>query len=344
MRSILVLRLSSMGDVLLTMPVLDGILEKNQDLQIIFVTRRKFEPYFSGIRRLTIIAFDPEGIHKGIAGLFRLHKEIRCQNFDLVIDLHGTLRTIMIDLSLGMAGYKVFRIKKHRSIRRQVIRKKGPGIMVPHAVTRYLEVFFKAGLQGKISSFSSLGSEFKKSLATVQSATKRIGIAPISKHKTKNWGLTNIGELIQLINTNFNCEVHLFGGAEDQLDLGPLSGGNVYIHAGIAKPKEEISLISKMDIFISMDSANMHLASLIGIPTISIWGATDPKLGFAPLNQPISYAIYSDSPEVYCRPCSVYGEVPCRRSDSPMICMTSITPQRVLGKIMEILSQSDTKS
>jgi ADP-heptose:LPS heptosyltransferase len=344
MESILVMRLSSMGDVLLTLPVLAGILEENKELQVLFVTREKFAPYFTGIERLKVINFEPESIHKGIPGLFRFFREIRGYVFDKVFDLHGNLRTSILDFLMKMDGCQVFRIKKHRAIRRRAIKERDAGIMVPHAIDRYLDVFARAGFDGMISSSYQLGSGFARDFEKGKSEIKRIGIAPISKHRTKNWGLTNISELIHLVDAHFKSEIHLFGGIEDQLDLSTLTGKNIFNHAGKADPREEISLIQSMDVFISMDSANMHLASLIGTPTISIWGATDPKMGFAPINQPIDFAIHSDLPDVYCRPCSVYGEVPCKRKDSPMICMTSIAPQRVFNKILEILGPSDIKS
>lgn len=332
------MRLSSMGDVLLTLPVITGILAGNPEVQIIFVTRSRFVPYFAGIPRLTVIAFDPEGHHKGLIGIIRLFKEIRRHDFKTVIDLHGILRTWILDAFFLLTGSAIFTVRKYRKLRRFILKNPKAGKSVPHTVSRYSAVFKKAGLICQISASVFPAPPDPSQVETGHKNPIKIGIAPMSKHSTKNWGISNVSELISLAKTKYDAEIHLFGGLEDKLILDTLSGPKIYNHAGMSNPMDEISLIRTMTLFVSMDSANMHLASLVGIPTISIWGATDPSLGFAPLFQPEAYTLHSDSPDVYCRPCSVYGELPCKRIDAPMLCMTSIRPGQVLNKINEILN------
>ncbi|MFA6126935.1 MAG: glycosyltransferase family 9 protein [Bacteroidales bacterium] len=340
MKSLLVLRLSSMGDVILTKPVMLGVLDKNPDIRIVFVTRKKFIPYFKGNDRLLTVSFDPEGVHRGMTGLVRLFRELKSFNCDYVIDLHGIIRTRILDTLFLITGKKVYRIRKYRKLRREILKKRTPGLTVPHAVDRYLEVFEKAGFKGALADCPFRINAGHPGLIPENPSVIRIGLAPLSKHRTKNWGLQHVSELIRLLRLQDSIELHLFGGIEDQEELNALTGPGVINHAGNTDALDEISLFRKMDLFLSMDSANMHLASLTGIPTLSVWGATDPTLGFGALNQPRDYSLWSDSPEVYCRPCSVYGEIPCRRTDAPMICMNSITPLRVLDKIKEILRLS----
>jgi ADP-heptose:LPS heptosyltransferase len=341
MKNILVLRLSSMGDVLLTIPVIRGILQDNPDLQLVLVTRHKFATYFSGIDRLIILAFHPDGVHHGLMGLTRLFREIRRYRYSCVIDLHSILRTWILDVLLTFTGCRVYRIRKYRKLRRMILSRKNHGLIMPHTVTRYFRVFEQAGLTGKLSDSGFPPADGKIRSGIIQKATIRIGIAPLSKHITKNWGLDHVSQLISLLRSQYHTvEIHLFGGSEDQTGLNSLSGPDVINHAGFINPADELSTIRLMDVFISMDSANMHLASLAGVRTISIWGGTDPSLGFAPVGQPDEYALRADPAEVYCRPCSVYGEVPCRRTDFPMICMKTIKPEQVLDKIKEILSLS----
>jgi ADP-heptose:LPS heptosyltransferase len=258
-----------------------------------------------------------------------------------VLDLHGVLRTNLLDALFLLTGCRIYRIRKHRKLRRKILKHKKAGLGVPHAVIRYLRVFEKAGLTGKISGSAFPPTDHPARIARINKEEIRIGIAPISKHKTKNWGLNNVSKLISLLRLKYPVEIHLFGGPEDQPALDSLSGPDVFNHAGVFGPLDEISLIQKMDVFISMDSANMHLASLAGVATVSVWGATDPSLGFSPLHQPDDYSLYSDPADVFCRPCSVYGEIPCKRTDAPMICMNSIKPGKVLNKISEILLLSD---
>ena len=87
-----------------------------------------------------------------------------------------------------------------------------------------------------------------------------------------------------------------------------------------------------MDTLISMDSANMHLASLFGVPVISVWGATHPFAGFYGWAQPADNAVQID---LYCRPCSVFGNKPCYRGDHA--CMQQLPEEKIMEKVMNII-------
>ena len=89
-------------------------------------------------------------------------------------------------------------------------------------------------------------------------------------------------------------------------------------------------LMSQLDVMLSMDSANMHLASLVNTPVVSIWGATHPYSGFMGWNQSMQNVIQTDLP---CRPCSIYGKTPCHRGD--YACLTSIKPETVVKKLLQ---------
>ncbi|MEG0191459.1 MAG: glycosyltransferase family 9 protein, partial [Lachnospiraceae bacterium] len=90
---------------------------------------------------------------------------------------------------------------------------------------------------------------------------------------------------------------------------------------------------SYLDVMLSMDSANMHLASLVGIPVVSVWGATHPYAGFMGWKQQPDHTVQVD---LSCRPCSVYGQKPCFRGD--YACLMQITPRQVIEKIERIIS------
>ena len=94
----------------------------------------------------------------------------------------------------------------------------------------------------------------------------------------------------------------------------------------------ELVLMSRLDVMLSMDSANMHLASLVGTKVVSIWGATHPYAGFMGWNQSIDNAVQVDLP---CRPCSIYGNKPCTQGNYP--CMNNILPQQVVEKIINVI-------
>ena len=101
--------------------------------------------------------------------------------------------------------------------------------------------------------------------------------------------------------------------------------------AGKFSFKEELAIISHMDTMVSMDSANMHLASLFGVPVVSVWGATHPFAGFYGWAQPADNAVQID---LYCRPCSVFGNKPCYRGDHA--CMQQLPEEKIIEKVMSI--------
>jgi ADP-heptose:LPS heptosyltransferase len=102
--------------------------------------------------------------------------------------------------------------------------------------------------------------------------------------------------------------------------------------AGKISMEAELALMSQLDVMLSMDSANMHLASLVNIPVISIWGATHPYAGFKGWNQPIENCVQVD---LECRPCSVFGNKKCFRGD--YACLVRIEPEQLIKKIQTLI-------
>ena len=95
----------------------------------------------------------------------------------------------------------------------------------------------------------------------------------------------------------------------------------------------------QLDVMVSMDSANMHLASLVGTPVVSVWGATHPYAGFMGFGQKEENAIQLDMP---CRPCSIYGNKPCHRGD--YACLRDIAPARIINKVEQLLDEAKISS
>jgi ADP-heptose:LPS heptosyltransferase len=105
--------------------------------------------------------------------------------------------------------------------------------------------------------------------------------------------------------------------------------------AGKTSLSTELALISHFDLMVCMDSSNMHLAALSGIPVLSIWGATHPYAGFGPWQQDETHVLQVPTEELTCRPCSVFGNKPCMRGD--LACLNRITPQMVMQRTESLL-------
>lgn len=321
-RKILVLRLSAMGDVSLTVPAIRAVIESNPDIEITMVTRKIFAPFFYGIPRLNLFFPDLNNRHKGFLGLIRLYKDLKKKDdFFSVIDLHGVIRTKILTALFKISGKPGYTIDKGRKEKKLILKTKYLRFL-KHSSERYLDTFIKAGFNGKIGKPPYLRSpeevlqkaELFLSQQSPNVNTLKIGLAPFATHKPKIWGTAKFKELITLINKEHQAEYFLFGGGEKEIsELKELQkySSNIHLIAGNFNLTEEIGLVKKLDLMISMDSSNMHLSALSGIPTISIWGGTHPVFGFFALGQPAEYHIQTPASSLSCRPCSVYGGKPC---------------------------------
>ena len=169
-----------------------------------------------------------------------------------------------------------------------------------------------------------------------------IGIAPFAGHAQKTWPLKHMRELLDLIRVRLDATVFLFGGGPKEVSvLKQLSEEfpNTVLVAGKLSLEGEMALFLKMHLVLAMDSFNMHLAALLGVPLLSIWGATHPYSGFGPYGRSESSIIQISPAQLSCRPCSIFGNKPCYRGD--LACLNWITPEMVLQRIQETLAGAE---
>jgi len=134
-----------------------------------------------------------------------------------------------------------------------------------------------------------------------------------------------------------NFLIFLFGGGAREIKiLQDIDNqySNVINMAGKIGLVEEMRLIHKMPLMISMDSANMHIASLVGTRVLSLWGATHPYAGFYGWGQSPEDAIYPDATQYPLLPCSIYGN---KVFEGYEECMRSIEPEDVVQRVLSIL-------
>ena len=162
---------------------------------------------------------------------------------------------------------------------------------------------------------------------------KWIGIAPFAAHKGKIYPLEKMERVIELLlEREPNCRIFLFGGGAEERELLTQweSRHDRCICALLGSLYNELVLMSHLDTMVSMDSANMHLASLTGTRVVSVWGATHPFAGFMGWNQSPADAVQTTLP---CRPCSIFGNKPCLHGDYP--CLNSITPEEIVERVLK---------
>ena len=162
---------------------------------------------------------------------------------------------------------------------------------------------------------------------------KWIGIAPFAAHKGKIYPLEKMERVIELLlEREPNCRIFLFGGGAEERELLTQweSRHDRCTCALLGSLYNELVLMSHLDTMVSMDSANMHLASLTGTRVVSVWGATHPFAGFMGWNQSPADAVQTTLP---CRPCSIFGNKPCLHGDYP--CLNSITPEDIAERVLK---------
>ena len=331
-----------MGDVALTLPVIRAAVSVENE--IVVVTRPAFTAFFDNIPNLSCFPVDTTGKYSGLAGIFKLYRDLK-KNYRIksVIDLHAVIRSFILTLFFRTASVRVFTIEKGRKQKRALVKRK---IMkqLPHTIVRYSTVFKRAGLapaEPVIPAYS-LSDDEEKAANKILSDIKKdsepefIGIAPFSKHRTKSWGEGKMCRLLNLLSSKANVVFMLFGGREDSEGLNRISSRiqNTHIVAGSYTLRIELALISKLKFMVSMDSSNMHLASLAGIKTVSIWGGTHPYAGFHAYGQDPELSIGISPSAIDCRPCTVYGRGDCIRSDIKFKCLEDISADEVLKVIM----------
>jgi len=341
-KKILVLRFSALGDVAMSAPVIWALTKVYPDHEIVFVSRPFAREIFAPINRVTFIGADFNNKHKGLIGLFRLFKLItKHGSFEYVADLHGVTRSFILGTLFRLNGSRVFTIDKGRGEKKALCARHDKRLVqLKSTFERYRGVFQKAGagifpvdFPGKMLYNPSSAGLPHEGLAL---QGNKIGIAPFAKHKWKAWPAGRMVELIERL-TRKGYVLFLFGSkGEEQKVMESWASGktNVFNLAGQFSISNELKVMANLDLMISMDSANMHLASLSGIPVLSIWGATHPNAGFYGWGQDINNAVQVN---LDCRPCSVYGNKKCYRGD--FACMESITPDMVEEKIDSIINQ-----
>lgn len=335
MKKLLVIRFSALGDIAMTVPVVHDLAMQYPDLEITIVSREMARSLFEKLpQNVHFFCADLKGRHKSLFGLSRLLKDIHFKDFDYVADFHDVLRTQWLRFICHLFGKKVAKIDKGRTGKKELTQQKNKVfVQQKTSFERYAKVLEQLGFPVK-PQFVKLDYS---SFCETQKATNEIwiGIAPFAKHPSKVYPLEKMEEVIKALSQRENTTVFLFGGGEDEKrqitelcakypNVQPVKSQH-----GLA---DELALMGQLDVMLTMDSANMHLASLVGTRVVSVWGGTHPYAGFLGWNQKEDDCIQLDLP---CRPCSVYGNKPCYRDD--YACLNDIAPEQIISKLNRYL-------
>lgn len=338
MAKILVIRFSALGDVAMSIPIIHSLATQYPKDQIVVLSRDTLAPLFEGLPDNVLFrGVDLRGEYAGLMGLGWLYNDLKEEKFDAIADFHDVLRSKYLRWRFKLSGVKMAHLDKGRSGKRKLVRPKHKVMECQKSsFERYAEVLQKIGYPIRLD-FVSLFGEKKGDITPMNLLTgdkgenKWIGIAPFAAHIGKIYPLFKQEQVIEQLSARPHTKVFLFGGGRKEtevLEKWANKFPNVVSTAGKLTLYSELALMSHLDVMLSMDSANMHLASLVNIPVVSIWGATHPYAGFMGWKQLPAHAIQV---ELACRPCSIFGNKPCPAKD--YACMQGITPEMVVKRI-----------
>ena len=338
------MRFSAMGDAAMTVPVLYALATQHPELRITMLTRTRFVALFEWLPANVQVKGVDFSEQDGIIGLTRIYNELKEGHFDAVADLHNVLRSKYLRTCFLMAGTKVAVVDKGRKEKKELIGQGREHDALRPMTERYADVFRSLGLPIDLSQPMRLDLR-KENFSSVRSLAggksphdKWIGVAPFAAHEPKIYPLERMHRVVDLL-AERGYKILLFGAGKKEAEIlktwekNDGEKGHILSVCGkLEGLKQELMLMSLLDLMISMDSANMHMAAMLGKQVLSIWGATHPKAGFSGYGQTRDSEMQlADLP---CRPCSIYGKKNCAWGD--LRCM-NIAPETVVEKVLNMI-------
>lgn len=325
MKRVLIIRLSSLGDVLLTTPVVRALKKKYPDCKIDFLVRNQYSDVLRYNQNLNrIYEFNPPNVKE-------LLNELKQNNYDFILDLQNNFRSRKITLRLKT---KVYRFKK-LSVRKFLLVNFKINLMKnsKSIVERYaesfpeiqldnhgLEIFIPKELENKIQNFN------KDSI---------IGFCPGSKHFTKRWLPEYFVELGKKL-SNDGFTILIFGGKDDESICSKIS--RQIPNSINLQNNNEILLtaayMKKCKLIVTNDSGLMHTASAVKTPVLVIFGSSVKEFGFLPYK---IKNIILENENLRCRPCSHIGKEGCPKDHFK--CMKDLTPDFVYNHLINFLKE-----
>ena len=330
-----------MGDVAMLVPVVSSLARQYPDLRITVLSRPFARPFFENIaHNVGFMEADLKGEYHGVSGLNALYRRLVAKNFTAIADMHNILRSSYLRMRFNLGRYRVEHIDKHRRERRLLTSAKERELrQIPTSFENYADVLTRLGYPVRLD-FDSVFPPSGGNLRTVSDRIGEkkmfqqwIGIAPFAAHEGKIYPPEKMELVIaEIIRRHPSCRIFLFGGGDKEMrvfdEWCSRHKNCTNASALLGSLQQEMTVMSHLDVMLSMDSANMHIASICGTRVVSVWGATHPFAGFMGWHQRMEDAVQLDLP---CRPCSIYGNRPCRRGD--YACLNGITPEMIADHV-----------
>ena len=343
---VLIIRFSALGDVAMAVPVVWSLASQYPKVRFTVLSRPFARPLFEHMPdNVSFMEADVKQEYHGVKGLNRLYRRLTAKRFTAVADLHNVLRSEYLRMRFNLGRFRVEHINKHRHGKRRLVSNRFRRMkQLSTSIDNYCEVFQKLGYPVDLR-FRSIFPPEGGDLGTLPEAFRQkegewIGVAPFAAHPGKTYPPELTEQVIALLTERHRgCRIFLFGGGKAEMDAFAQWEQRfpqcVNASGQLGGLADELVLMSHLDAMLTMDSSNMHLASLTATPVVSIWGATHPYAGFMGYGQPSDHVLQAD---LSCRPCSIFGNKPCRRGD--YACLHAISPAAVADKLEQVINNA----
>ena len=340
--NVLVLQTSFLGDMVLTLPLLGEIKRRFPLARLTLCCSSQGKELAESCSAIdNVIVDDKKGVHRGLSGLRRQAQRLRQMGFTLALTPHKSLRSALI-LYLARIPCRVgFRQSKGWFLFNRLVNRPAER----HDVERNLSLLNAFGIAAEDCErgFDCVGiRDGQTSVRPELRGTKKggqrllIGVNPGSVWATKRWDVKGYAQFIRLLKARWDCDVVIFGGPQDAPIAGAISQAcaSDCINLAAKLTLEELpAALGACDVFVSNDSGPMHIAVARGVPTVALFCATTPALGFYPYTSE-AVVLQKDLP---CRPCTSHGGRRCPLGTED--CIRLIRPEHVLQAVESLLKR-----
>ena len=338
---LLIMRFTALGELAMLVPVVSSLAQQYPELRITVLSNPFARSLFDGIaHNVGFMAADLNGEYHGVKGLNALYRRLVAKNFTAIADMQSILRSSYLRMRFNISSYRVEHLDNHRQERRKLVAAKDKCLkQLPSLFDDYIDVLARLGYNVRLdfqSLFPPTGGNLR--LVSDRIGEKKmfqqwIGIAPFAAFRGKVYPAQLTERVIaELIRRHPSCRIFLFGGGDAemaQIDRWCAQYKNCTNASQLlGSVQQELIVMSHLDVMLSMDSVNMHLASIAGTRVVSLWGATHPYAGYLGYGQSQDDVIQTD---LDCRPCSLHGNRLCKRGD--YACLAQIDPIAVADHV-----------
>jgi heptosyltransferase-2 len=337
---ILVIQTAFLGDVILTLPLMQAIKDTVPAAQVWALVIPSTAEALAGHPAVTgCLVYDKKGKQRGFSAFGHMVGRVRHECFDLALIPHRSLRSALLPFlagiprRIGFWGSPGFFLFTHRVSRRQEI----------HEVDRNLDLWRVLGHRPQLRppGIYPRGDDRRRArdFLVSQSISEEqdlVGVAPGSVWPTKRWLPEGFARVIRDLREKTEAQIVLLGSSADRalcLRIARQAGGEIPVAAGELTLLPAAALMERCRLVLSNDSAAAHLAAAVGRPVVAIFGPTVPEFGYSPFGQ--GHVIVQA--QANCRPCGRHGGRRCPQKT--FHCMTQITSQQVLDAVVGVLER-----